>query len=277
VRAPCCFRDRDIAFFQTCPLTKRCPFFFISCSYSYHVPRIEVATSSTASAVDISVTLTQIGVAPFYYPLSLGLSCSGMTKKTLTGVDSLKDTDASVTFTFLAVPTTTQCLGALALSFESAYLYPDRPMLFSQGNGKIILNVPLPSGSTPVPPPVQAPVKSPVSTPTSPFLRWNLWNANTDTIYTPNFKSGGSFCRSIFDFAFEAVTDSTVSKVFFSMTGPNGFSYTETETSALWALFGNVGNDFYGQKLPVGTYSLSATANGDSSKSSTISFTVNNC
>jgi hypothetical protein len=130
----------------------------------------------TAQAVDIAVEVTQLGVAPFYYDLSLVLECGGgVVKSTLPGVDDILDRGQSKTFTFKNIPATKECLGQISLSLHSSYAYPGRPIRFAQGTsgtGKVLLQIPL-STSPPLPiplPPVQsvtkAPTKIPLKSPT---------------------------------------------------------------------------------------------------------------
>lgn len=132
--------------------------------YNFHVPSVSVKPSSSSGQVDIDVTVTQIGVAPFYYDLSLALQCSGMTKIVLPGVDTIIDQGSSKVLGFVGVPATTSCLNALSLTLESSYGYAGRPIKFAQGNGNLTLSLPLP-GSSPTMPvsPMSAPVNLPVA------------------------------------------------------------------------------------------------------------------
>jgi hypothetical protein len=112
--------------------------------YNFHVPSVSVKVSSQRGRVDVDVTVTQIGVAPFYYDLGLGLQCSGMTKRIVPGVDTLIDMDSSKIFKFTGVPATEECLNALTLSLESSYAYVGRPIKFAQGNGSLVFTLPTP-------------------------------------------------------------------------------------------------------------------------------------
>jgi hypothetical protein len=142
--------------------------------YNFHVPSVSVSVSSTNGQVDVDVTLTQIGVAPYYYDLGLGLSCPDMSKKILSGPENLIDQGASMIFSFTGVPATESCLYALALTLESSYAYSGRPIKFAQGNGALMVRLPLPGRDLPPAAPVvvvpqpQATVVAPKASPVSP-------------------------------------------------------------------------------------------------------------
>jgi hypothetical protein len=137
--------------------------------YNFYVPTIGVKVSSTSTRnVDVDVTVQQIGVAPFYYDLGLGIQCTGMNKKILRGVDTLIDKDSSKVFSFTDLPATSECLNAVSITLESSYAYRSRPIKFAQGNGALVLNLPLPTSNVPPPPstasrPVSAPARNPVA------------------------------------------------------------------------------------------------------------------
>ena len=111
--------------------------------YNFHVPEVS-AHPAPSDTVDVSVTVVQVGVAPFYYPLDLAISCPEMATKTISGVDQLIDQGASNIFTFTELPAMPSCLNSLSLSLESPYIYPERPMKFAQGNGFLSFSLPLP-------------------------------------------------------------------------------------------------------------------------------------
>jgi hypothetical protein len=127
--------------------------------YNFYVPTIGVKVSSSSNRnVDVDVTVQQIGVAPFYYDLDLGIQCTGMSKKILRGVDTLIDKDSKKVFSFTGIPATSACLKAVSITLESSYAYRGRPIKFAQGNGSLVVNLPLPSNS-----PASAPVRNPAS------------------------------------------------------------------------------------------------------------------
>lgn len=124
--------------------------------YNFYVSEVAAKASSATQQVNIDVTVKQIGVAPFYYDLSLGLRCPGMTKKTVAGVNSLIDNGSTKVFSFSGIPATTACLDSVSLSLESSYAYQKRPIKFAQGNGTVAFSLPLPGGAP------TAPVASPL-------------------------------------------------------------------------------------------------------------------
>jgi hypothetical protein len=131
--------------------------------YNFQVTSVAVASSSTGT-VAVDVTVKQTGVAPFYYPLSLALSCSGTTT-TVSGVDDLIENGALKVFSFQNIPATSTCLDSIKISLKSGFVYAGRPVKFAQGSdGTVSLRLPLPqlTGSASVPTPV--PVPSPVAT-----------------------------------------------------------------------------------------------------------------
>jgi hypothetical protein len=115
--------------------------------YAFYVSEIAAygSTQPDSSTVDISVELTQLGVAPFYYDLSLALDCNGLIKVALPGVDEIILKGQSKTFLFRNVPKTKRCLEEITLFLQSSYAYDGRPIRFAQGiDGKFVLAIPLP-------------------------------------------------------------------------------------------------------------------------------------
>jgi Malectin domain len=123
--------------------------------YNFEVSNVAVSQSSSAGRVVVDVTVKQVGVAPFYYPLSLALNCQG-TSATLTGVETLIESGATKVFSFASVPADSTCLSSVRLSLESSMAYTGKPIKFAQGNGSVVLNLPLPSGTSPGPAPAPA-------------------------------------------------------------------------------------------------------------------------
>jgi Malectin domain len=130
--------------------------------YNFYLSNVAVS-ASTGGTVIVDVTIKQVGVAPFYYPLSLALSCSG-TWATLSGVDTLIEAGSTKVFSFASIPADKTCLENVRFSLESPFAYAEKPIKFAQGNGGVVLNLPLLNGSTPI---VPASVAAPVSAPTS--------------------------------------------------------------------------------------------------------------
>ena len=111
-----------------------------------------VAESAEDGFVDIDVTVRQIGVAPFYYPLSLNIDCDGIdTSRSRNGVENLIDDLDTETYKFERIPANTLCLRSVRVFLDSPYAYEGRPIRFAQGtDGKIDLNIPQPVAVVPV-------------------------------------------------------------------------------------------------------------------------------
>jgi hypothetical protein len=145
--------------------------------YNFVVRKVDVAVSKVPNTVDIDVTVEQIGIAPFYYPLSLLLDCDDSLLEwpmAYRGVEKLIAKGDSKVYRFDAVPATSKCLQSISLKLDSDNAYKDRPVKFAQGTtGNITLNIPVPltvsSSVAPLPMPVSsavAPLPMPVSPPT---------------------------------------------------------------------------------------------------------------
>lgn len=121
--------------------------------YAFYVSEVAAITTSISSAhaVSVAVTITQLGVAPFYYDLNLMLQCeNGLVQKLQPGVNEIIQKGDFRTFTFTGVPATSACLGKVTLSLDSSYAYSGRPILLAQGSdGKVEVNIPVPG--TPIP------------------------------------------------------------------------------------------------------------------------------
>jgi hypothetical protein len=117
--------------------------------YAFYVSKVTALKKSTASSqsVDVSVLVTQVGVAPFYYDLQLVLKCrNGLVNMTLPGVNEIIEKNESRIFLFRNVPATTVCLSNVSLSLQSSYAYPGRPIKFAQGTtGDVTIRVPVPA------------------------------------------------------------------------------------------------------------------------------------
>jgi hypothetical protein len=97
--------------------------------------------------VQVDVTVTQVGVAPFYYPLSLFFDCPDLTRpREMKGVERLVAEGDTKTFSFTNIPRTTTCMKAVSLYLNSTYAYSGRPIKFAQGQtGTVQIHIPLPT------------------------------------------------------------------------------------------------------------------------------------
>jgi hypothetical protein len=124
--------------------------------YNYVVTKVAafVGADANSGLINVAVTIEQIGVAPFYYPLSLEFGCPGMQSNRRVGeLERLADYGSNVTVTIPDVPATAQCLGSIVLSLYSPRLFPGRTIKFAQGNGRVTVSLPSPIGrpeTTPV-------------------------------------------------------------------------------------------------------------------------------
>lgn len=133
-----------------------------SLGYAFIVSQVQVAEGASQDKVAITITIKQMGVAPFYYPLDLTLSCSGMSTQTMSGVEQIVEEGSSNSFTFTNVPANSVCLNAVEIAFSSIHVYGNNPVKFSQGDDgtNVVVSLPLP-GST------LAPTPTPTSSGTS--------------------------------------------------------------------------------------------------------------
>jgi hypothetical protein len=118
--------------------------------YNFVVRKVDVAKSTaTPNAVDVDVTVEQVGIAPFYYPLSLVLDCDDPILKwprAYQGVEALIDKGAQGLFRFEGVPATPSCLSTISLILDSKNAYRNRPIKFAQGKtGVVALSIPVPT------------------------------------------------------------------------------------------------------------------------------------
>lgn len=107
--------------------------------YSFFVSDVRLSRAGTS----LRVTVTNAGVAPFYYPLNLTVSCGeegGVVSQP--GVDTVLGNYDTRTFDFRVSDVLgAGCLDRIDLSLTSAWLYRNRPVKWSQGDGPEFLGV----------------------------------------------------------------------------------------------------------------------------------------
>ena len=118
-------------------------------------------------SIDLSVEVTQQGVAPFYYPLSLKLDCDGASLS-VPGVETIISQGDKAYFVFTSIPATSSCLDSVALSLESSHAYQGNPVKLAQSSGVVVLSIPLPPSSNP-PSPLPTPDPTLATSPPSPL------------------------------------------------------------------------------------------------------------
>lgn len=111
----------------------------VGMGYNFQVVMVAAKSTSTSrAAVDVSVK--QVGVAPFYYPLGLKLTCDGFSK-TASGVEKLVDEGSSDVFKFTGIPKTKECLENVEISLVSGHVREDKEILFAQKDGKVSVSM----------------------------------------------------------------------------------------------------------------------------------------
>ena len=135
--------------------------------YNYYISLVGVKESAKVKKVDVSVQVTQIGVAPFYYDLGLQLNCTDLSSPVLVpGVDTLVDQFTSKMFTFLDIPATSSCLDEISFTLESSYAYQGSSIKFAQGDGTVVVRLPPPPSSRPASSPAPSVSMEPSASPT---------------------------------------------------------------------------------------------------------------
>ena len=75
---------------------------------------------SEEASVQIDVKIDQVGVAPFYYPLSLFLDCPDLSSPLeISGIERLISEGDSKVISFRNVPCTTKCMQAVQFRLNS--------------------------------------------------------------------------------------------------------------------------------------------------------------
>lgn len=134
--------------------------------YNFQIEKVSLAVSTVdSSLVDLSVVLRNGGVAPFYYDLSLKLSCPGVTEPiTKSGMERLLPGQRQGVL-FESLPAS--CLSSVDFSLDSSYAYESRPIRFAQGkNGSLVLHLPQPPMTLPPQNDEPKPTKAPIELPT---------------------------------------------------------------------------------------------------------------
>jgi hypothetical protein len=107
---------------------------------------------------------------------------------------------------------------------------------------------------------------------------FNIWNADTDVMIKKDARDGFSVCASI-RINVEARTNPCVVSVQTQLTSP-GYFANNTEAKVPYSVFGNTGAkkyNFNGSFLNPGNYTITAIPDGDTSKTSQMTFNVANC
>ncbi len=114
-----------------------------SMGYSFQVTKV-VAYFVSSLTVDVTVEVTQRGIAPFYYPLILVLTCNnGSQTYTKTGLETaLINAGAASNFT-VSVANSNQCLDKISITLSSSRLVQGQTIKFAQGTtGVVVVSIP---------------------------------------------------------------------------------------------------------------------------------------
>jgi hypothetical protein len=115
---------------------------------------------------------------------------------------------------------------------------------------------------------------------TCEVTRFELWDATTNAVVDMYFTNGSTICNNQFGqygISIRAVADAC-NKVVFKVTGSNGYSHDQIETTDPYFAWANSGSNVFGENLDEGSYTLTARGNGDASLESTLTFVVvDNC
>lgn len=107
------------------------------------------------------------------------------------------------------------------------------------------------------------------------FTFWQNNGSDDEAIQT-NTLNGTTFCKSI-SLNIEAVVNSCVDMVKFSLTGPSPYSYSQTEYAAPYSVFGDFNSNFNGRTLNAGNYTLVVLPDNIATKKRTLQFQILNC
>lgn len=106
--------------------------------------------------------------------------------------------------------------------------------------------------------------------------KFNIWNADKDTIIKADAREGFSVCAST-KLNVEVITNPCVKFTLMELQGPNGFFVSNRKGDLPYTIFGNSGIDIYGRSLAIGEYRITAIPDDTSSKKKELKFTVTQC
>eukprot|EP00590_Aulacoseira_subarctica_P003526 CAMPEP_0172434114 /NCGR_PEP_ID=MMETSP1064-20121228/70450_1 /TAXON_ID=202472 /ORGANISM="Aulacoseira subarctica , Strain CCAP 1002/5" /LENGTH=506 /DNA_ID=CAMNT_0013182313 /DNA_START=68 /DNA_END=1590 /DNA_ORIENTATION=+ len=114
-----------------------------SMGYCFRVTNV-VAIVGSGPTAQLTVEVAQCGIAPFYYPLSLIVSCnSGSYQYNRTGVEKLLIQAGDAANFTVSVANNNSCLNQISISLNSTRILPGQSIKFAQGNSGIV-NVSIP-------------------------------------------------------------------------------------------------------------------------------------
>jgi hypothetical protein len=126
-----------------------------------------------------------------------------------------------------------------------------------------------------------APRPPPVIPPTADcerIERFDLFNADMDTLNRTNLLNGTVLCREDFNLSIQAIValKNCVTRVRFKLRGPD-YDYSNTERVAPYFLFTNSKAEIAGRSLSPGNYTMTAYPNSANDKTKLLYFVVKRC
>jgi len=110
-----------------------------SMGYCFRVTKV-VAIVGSGQTAELTIEVTQCGIAPFYYPLSLIVSCNnGSYQYNRTGVEKLLVQAGDAANFTVSVANNNSCLNQLSISLSSTRILPNQSIKFAQGNNGIVV------------------------------------------------------------------------------------------------------------------------------------------
>lgn len=112
--------------------------------YAFQVTKVMAIVSSGSLTANITVEIAQRGIAPFYYPLSLVLTCNNGTELyTRSGLETaLINAGQTDNFT-VSVANSHECLNKISISLSSSRLVQGQAIKFAQGTtGVVVISIP---------------------------------------------------------------------------------------------------------------------------------------
>lgn len=146
----------------------------------------------------------------------------------------------------------------------------------------------------------KATMQAAVSTDTEPIIQYStdfmcykecmvndfaLWNADCDVITRPTITDGAKICMNDYQWSVEAIVDDCVDSVKFELKKGSTLLRDRTENSPRYVLFGNEQGDYAGpasvglnnNNMGAGSYTVTATPDGDTELTKTITFELMEC
>jgi len=112
---------------------------------------------------------------------------------------------------------------------------------------------------------------------------FQLVNTDCDVVSRPTITDGALICKNDYQWSFEAIVDDCVASVKFVLKKDSVKVFDRVENQARYTLFGNNQGDYFGPSqvglhtMDAGSYTLTATPDGDTELTKTIMFELMEC